>query len=86
VPLPAPIKIGQGSIKPPDKFFYQGSVDLETCGTGCPDLDLQLNGIDFWESKEGMLITLNARFHLLDVLIYLFYHHCCTISNLFFLF
>ncbi|WP_249384052.1 lamin tail domain-containing protein [Chitinivorax sp. B] len=54
--LPAAVVIGAGGRIPPAKVIYQGSVgDIESVGTFNP----AINGIDFWESLEGMRVQLN---------------------------
>jgi hypothetical protein len=63
--VPAPVQVsskaGGKRRVPPSKFVYKGAVNLETCAASCPDLDVTVNGIDFWESLEATLITLPVR-------------------------
>ncbi|RJQ68125.1 hypothetical protein D5S17_33020 [Pseudonocardiaceae bacterium YIM PH 21723] len=53
-PLPAPVVIGSGGRVPPNAVIKRNAGDVETSG----GFDPAVNGIDFWESLEGMLVTL----------------------------
>jgi hypothetical protein len=55
-PLPAPVVIGIGGRVPPPVVIDDDAMgDVETSGTFDPDTD----GIDFYESLEGMLVLVN---------------------------
>ena len=55
-PLPPPIVVGTGGRVPPSTVIEDdASGDVETSGTFDPASD----GLDFWESLEGMLVQLN---------------------------
>jgi predicted extracellular nuclease len=55
-PLPAPTVVGAGGRVPPGEVIEDDATgDLETSGTFDPASD----GIDFWESLEGMRVQLN---------------------------
>ncbi|MGH3077008.1 MAG: lamin tail domain-containing protein, partial [Gaiellaceae bacterium] len=55
-PLPAPTVIGTGGRVPPSAVIDDDATeDVETSGT----FDAALDGIDFWESLEGMFLQLN---------------------------
>lgn len=57
--LPAPVSIGfaPGARRPPTQAIDDGAAgDVETSGSFDPEAD----GIDFWESLEGMRISLNS--------------------------
>ena len=55
-PLPPPIVVGTGGRIPPSTVIEDdASGDVETSGTFDPASD----GLDFWESLEGMLVQLN---------------------------
>ncbi len=55
-PLPAPVIIGNGGRVPPtDVIEDDATGDVETTGTFDPASD----GIDFYESMEGMLVQVN---------------------------
>lgn len=53
-PLPAPVVIGTGGRTPPGKSISAFNGNVETAA----QLELA-NGIDFWESLEGMRLQLN---------------------------
>ncbi len=54
--LPAPVVIGVGGRIPPQMVIEDDATgDVETSGVFDPDSD----GIDFWESLEGMLVQIN---------------------------
>jgi hypothetical protein len=56
-PLPAPTVIGNGGRVPPSQVIKAGNCgDIEP--SACP-FDANANGIDFYESLEGMLVQLN---------------------------
>jgi predicted extracellular nuclease len=55
-PLPAPIVIGAGGRVPPDTVIEDDAAgDVETSGVFDPSSD----GLDFYESLEGMLVQVN---------------------------
>ncbi|HEX8858049.1 MAG TPA: PxKF domain-containing protein [Actinomycetes bacterium] len=55
-PLPAPTVVGTGGRLPPGEVIEDDATgDVETSGTFDPASD----GIDFWESLEGMRLQLN---------------------------
>jgi uncharacterized protein len=55
-PLPAPIVIGAGGRQPPTVVIDDDATgDVETSGT----FDATTDGIDFFESLEGMLVRVN---------------------------
>jgi predicted extracellular nuclease len=56
-PLPTPVVIGIGGRTPPNMIIEDdaGCGDVETCNTFDPAQD----GIDFYESMEGMLVQVN---------------------------
>jgi predicted extracellular nuclease len=55
-PLPPPTIIGSGGRVPPDQVIYSGAqVDLNTQ----PHVLSMLNGVDFYESLEGMRVQVN---------------------------
>jgi uncharacterized protein len=56
-PLPAPTIIGNGGRVPPNQIIEDdaSSGNVETSGTFDPDQD----GLDFWESLEGMRVQVN---------------------------
>ena len=52
-PLPTPVIAGaRGRVPPPSVIDDDANGSVETAGTFDPDMD----GIDFWESLEGMLV------------------------------
>jgi predicted extracellular nuclease len=56
-PLPAPVLVGAGGRVPPTELINSGNcgdVELSTCS-----FDPANDGIDFWESLEGMRVQLN---------------------------
>ncbi|MGH2451723.1 MAG: endonuclease/exonuclease/phosphatase family protein [Candidatus Limnocylindria bacterium] len=54
-PLPAPIVIGAGGRTPPPKVIDDDATgSVETSGS----FDAATDGIDFWESLEGMRVTI----------------------------
>ncbi|MGE3957057.1 MAG: PxKF domain-containing protein [Vicinamibacterales bacterium] len=53
--LPAPVVLGNGGRVIPTSVIEDDAANVETSGTFDPDQD----GIDFWESLEGMLVTVN---------------------------
>ncbi|MEW9899449.1 lamin tail domain-containing protein [Chitinivorax sp. PXF-14] len=54
--LPAPVVIGSGGRMPPGKTIYAGaSGDVETLG----NLNPAQNGLDFYESLEGMRVEID---------------------------
>jgi hypothetical protein len=57
-PLPAPIVIGAGGRVPPSAVIDVNPApgDIETVG----DFEPATDGIDFWESLEGMWLQINA--------------------------
>src|SRR6185312_8890044 len=57
-PLPAPTVVGIGGRVPPNMVIEDdaSSGDVETSGV----FDPQTDGLDFWESLEGMRVELNA--------------------------
>jgi hypothetical protein len=55
VPLPPPVVIGIGGRVPPSQVIYTGAGNVETTGTFDPATD----GIDFYESLEGMRVQIN---------------------------
>lgn len=46
---------------PPTGAVYEGTGNLAACADSCLALDVEKNGLDFWESLEGMLITVRVR-------------------------
>jgi len=55
-PLPAPVVIGAGGRQPPTVVFDDDATgDVENSGT----FDATTDGIDFFESLEGMLVRVN---------------------------
>ena len=55
-PLPAPVVVGTGGRIPPDTVIEDDATgDVETSGVFDPDQD----GLDFYESLEGMRVQLN---------------------------
>ncbi|MFN7916573.1 MAG: PxKF domain-containing protein [Vicinamibacterales bacterium] len=53
--LPAPVVLGSGGRAIPDTIIEDDATNVETTGTFDPASD----GIDFWESLEGMLVRVN---------------------------
>src|SRR5262249_33627127 len=54
-PLPAPVVVGSGGRVPPGEVIDDDATgNVETSGTFDPTTD----GIDFWESMEGMRVSL----------------------------
>ncbi|MBC7879875.1 MAG: hypothetical protein H7Y37_00935 [Anaerolineae bacterium] len=54
--LPAPIVIGSGGRIPPSQVIYSGSANLNSGGA---TFSPATNGIDFYESLEGMRVQVN---------------------------
>ena len=54
-PLPAPVVIGIGGRTPPSTVIEDDATDVDTNGVFDPATD----GIDFYESLEGMLVQVN---------------------------
>ena len=54
-PLPAPVVIGNGGRTPPTTVIEDDATDVDTNGVFDPATD----GIDFYESLEGMLVQVN---------------------------
>jgi len=54
-PLPTPVVIGIGGRTPPTTVIEDDATDVDTNGVFDPDTD----GIDFYESLEGMLVQVN---------------------------
>ena len=56
MPLPAPVVLGNGGRVPPNQVIEDDAADsVETTGVYDPDTD----GIDFYESLEGMRVQVN---------------------------
>jgi predicted extracellular nuclease len=53
--LPAPVVLGSGGLVPPSTVIEDDASDVETTGVFDPASD----GIDFYESLEGMLVQVN---------------------------
>jgi uncharacterized protein len=58
-PLPAPVIIGSGGRVPPNATIKNNCGDVES--PACP-FDPAANGLDFYESLEGMRVQINGAF------------------------
>ena len=60
-PLPGAAPIGAGGRVPPTTTIKAGNPgDVESCASPCATFDPTINGLDFWESLEGMRVQVNG--------------------------